>query len=157
MEGFRCPTWKVLRELIQCIRSMKYLEEFDLCGNMSIDNKYDVLVIANAIAGHPSLKAVRLQDFVVHAKDHQDTEPLLESLITAASSINQLEELHLRCLARYKQWNRAYLTCDAIVPFCLSTYLQRLALSNLGLEDEHLDAIGRAVAANPHEVAPTRP
>eukprot|EP00339_Tiarina_fusa_P004632 CAMPEP_0117036990 /NCGR_PEP_ID=MMETSP0472-20121206/26157_1 /TAXON_ID=693140 ORGANISM="Tiarina fusus, Strain LIS" /NCGR_SAMPLE_ID=MMETSP0472 /ASSEMBLY_ACC=CAM_ASM_000603 /LENGTH=328 /DNA_ID=CAMNT_0004746885 /DNA_START=354 /DNA_END=1340 /DNA_ORIENTATION=+ len=128
---------------------MNSLEELDLNGKMSIDNEYDVRVIAKAITGHPRLKEVKMRDFVVHASDHKDADPLLEPLITAASSINRLEELNLRCLASYKQWNRSYLTCEALIPFCQSTMLQRLALSNVGLRDEHFRTIGREVGGNP--------
>jgi hypothetical protein len=152
VEGFRSPTWKQLRALLQSVETMNNLEELDLNGKMSIDNEHDVRVIANAIFEHPRLKAVKLQDFVVHASDHEDAAPLLEPLINAASSINRLEDLHLRCLANYKRWNRSFLTCGALIPFCQSKKLQRLALSNVGLRDEHLCTIAREVGRNPDTV-----
>jgi hypothetical protein len=148
IEGFRSPTLGKLKILLQSVRYMDNLEEVGLFGKMSLDNIHDVEVLAKAISEHPVLRAVKLHDFVIYAADHEDSAPLLEPLLISASSIDNLEALQLRCMASYKQWSRSYMTAQVLIPVCQSTRLQRLALSNVGLRDEHFLTIAREVSNN---------
>jgi hypothetical protein len=148
IEGFQSPTWRKLRRLLQSVRYMDNLEDLGLFGKMSLDNIHDVQVIAKAISGHPVLREVKLLDFIIYAADHVDSAPLLESLLTAASSIDNLEAFQLRCMASYKHWSRSYMTSQVLIPVCQSTRLQRLALSNVGLRDEHFLTIAQEVGDN---------
>jgi hypothetical protein len=131
IEGFRSPTWRQLRSLLQSVGYMHNLEELILNGKMSLDNINDVQVIAKAIFEHPELREVKLTDFIIYANDHADTAPLLEPLLTSLSSIVNLEAFELRCFASYKRWSRSFMTSQALVPVCQSSRLQRLALTNV--------------------------
>jgi hypothetical protein len=148
VEEFKSPTWRHLKQLLQSVGYMRGLEELCVRGNMTLDNMHDVKVIAKSICKHPELRDVRLLDFVIHARDGGDADPLLEPLVTAASSIPTLKVLDLQCQASFRPWNRSYISTSSLAPMCQSTILQRLALSNVGLEDEHFLAIARELMNN---------
>ena len=152
VEEFKSPTWRHLRQLLQSVTYMRGLEELHLRGNMALDNMHDVKVIAKSICKHPELRDVRLLDFVVHARDGGDADPLLEPLVTAASSIPTLQALDIQCQASFREWNRSYISTSSLAPMCQSTILQRLALSNVGLEDEHFLTIARELMDNKDSV-----
>lgn len=147
-EGFRSPTMKNAKNMIRSLKETEALEEVFFHGNMSLDNIHDVEVIKHAIESHPSLRSMNIRDFVVYANDHPDTKPLLEPLLHSASSISNLESFQLKCFAIYKQWNRAFCTCLSLKPLCLSTRLESLSLSGLGLRDEHFVFIAQEVGNN---------
>ena len=145
---YRSPTWKRLKLILQSVASMVNLKELGIHGRMSLDNIHDVQIIAKAILQLPELRDLRLHGFVTYAKEDKDGDPLLEPLIAAAATIQNLEALDLQCHATYRRWSRSFVSTDALIPICRSTKLQRLSLSNIGLQDQHLVIISQELLAN---------
>jgi hypothetical protein len=142
-EGFRSPTLKRLRCLLECIPHMKQLQEVELSGEMSIDNPHDVQILSNAIRRHPTLRRITFHNFVVYSAELEDSAPLLDTFLESCSTLPHLETLHLKCHASHKTWHQSYISVRALEPLCCSPLLQKLTLSKLGLQDEHFDCIGQ--------------
>ena len=136
-EGFRSPTMRKARNMMESIHRMKNLQEVTLHGKMSLDNIHDVEILKDAIAHHPTLQSIDLEGFVVYAMDHPDIKPLLEPLFTSALTVSKLQCLNLTCFASYKQWSRAFCSSDVLRSLCQMKSLERLSLSGIGLQDQH--------------------
>lgn len=146
--GFNSPTRRNLKELIECVGRMEYLEELCLVGKLYIDNVHDVQVIANSIGMHRSLRRFELKDFIVYARDGNTDIPVLDPLLTAASTIQNLESLQLKCWDCFRRWKGGYFTTNSLMMLCRSTRLEQLTLSGVALDDEHFETIAREVGRN---------
>lgn len=142
-DGFRSPTMRKARTLMESIRRMKNLEEVALHGKMSLDNIHDVEILKDAIAHHPTLQSIILEDFVIYATDHPDIQPLLEPLLSSTLTVSKLQCLHLTCYASYKRWDRAFCSSDVLRSLCQMKSLERLSLSGIGLQDQHFLTIAK--------------
>ncbi len=147
-EGFRSPTMKKARKLIQSIIQMRNLEEMSLHGKMSFDNIHDVEIIKDAISNHSSLRSITFEGFVVYATDHPGVSPLFESLVESALTLSNLKRLNLVCFASYKRWDRAFCSSNILRKLCQKSSLERLSLSGIGLEDEHFFVLAHELATN---------
>jgi hypothetical protein len=136
-EGFRSPTMRKARNMMESIRRMSNLQELGLHGKMSLDNIHDVEILKDAIAHHPNLRSINMEGFVVYAMDHPDIQPLLEPLLSSALTVSKLQCVNLTCYASYKRWDRAYCSPDVLRSLCQMKNLERLSLSGIGLQDQH--------------------
>ena len=173
--GFVAPTPAQLKQLLQAISLMEALEELRIKGTVhklmipgstlalaiaptllvlhvnkgvSFENVYEVKALAKAIEKHQNLKELTICNFVVHARDHGDDDPLLEPLMKAAISLEGLQVLELECLASHRPWKRAFVNVETLVSLCHLPNLKRLGLAKLYLEGEHFVAIGRELLNN---------
>lgn len=142
-EGYQSPTLRRLRCLLECIPQMSQLREVTLSGQMSIDNPHDVQILSNVIQRHPTLRRIKLHNFVVYAPELPDSAPLLDTFLVSCSTLPHLETLHVHCHASYKTWEQCYVSVGAMGPICRSPLLQKLTLSKLRLQDEHFNCIGQ--------------
>jgi hypothetical protein len=146
--GYRSPTLRHLRCLLECIPHLTRLEEVTISGEMSIENPHDVQILSNAIHRHPTLRRIKLHNFVVYAPELPNSTPLLDVFLRSCSTLPHLETLHIQCHASYKTWQQCYISVHALEPVCRSPLLQKLTLSKLGLQDEHYSCIGHTLEKN---------
>jgi hypothetical protein len=151
-EGYRSPTLRRLKCLLECIPHMTQLQEVTLSGEMSIENPHDVQILANVIQRHPTLRRIKLHNFVVYAAELPNSAPLLDNFLRSCLTLPNLEALHLQCHASYKTWRQCYISVDVMGSICRSPRLQKLTLSKLGLQDEHFDCIGQMLERNKRSI-----
>ena len=177
LKGFRSPTLKGLRTVLDLLPNMNNLEEIDISGGLFIENDHDVKILTNCISRRCSkkssssssssslLRSIKLLDFQCYASEkHRDSEPLLESFVQTAimpsststsrqpNNNNRLQELHIKCRASYKVWKQSYISTQTIRQLvCLCSSLQKLELSNLGLTDDHLQVVATELSSTNHQ------
>jgi hypothetical protein len=157
LKGFRSPTLRGLRSILEdYVPTMNCLENIEMVGGMFIENDHDVKILSKCLRNHHHdkslLRSMKILDFQSYAIEKTDSGPLLDPLVNVLSSIPNLQEFQLRCRASYKIWKQSYISINAIRPLCQSIRLQKLELSNLGLTDDHLQAIAHGLSANPNSI-----
>jgi hypothetical protein len=144
--GYRSPTLKGLRTLLQCIREMSNLEELDLCGDMHLENPHDIQVLCDALRNHPSLRSIKLRNFLIYTRHNPGSVPLLDPLAETIKSIQNLREFHVSCGAVFWDRRHCLLSTEILQSVCRTKMLQSLALSGVKLTDDHFLCLGEELA-----------
>lgn len=159
-----------LRSIWEAAFSIPTIEVVEI-QRLCIENHHDVRILAKPLYDHPTLRRLKISEFTVHLSPSASaapglgsssscssstaTVPLLEPLIEAASSIPNLELLHVKCHADYfqlRKGSRSYVSTIGLRRLLSSSEggkkLKSLALSNLKLGDEEFECISRCFLQN---------
>lgn len=146
-DGYRSPTLKGLRSLLECIPEMTSLEEVDLCGDMHLENPLDIQILWDAFRNHPSLRSIKLRNFLVYTRRNPGNVPLLDPLVEAVKSIEHLREFHVICGAVFWDRRQCLLSTETLQSLVQSmTTLQSLALSGVKLTDDHFQCLADEIS-----------
>ncbi|KAL3902654.1 MAG: hypothetical protein SGILL_010748 [Bacillariaceae sp.] len=150
-DGFRSPTLKGLRKILECLPYLTQLEELELSGDLHLENHHDIKILCKAIQNHPSLKAFILRDFSIYSRQKLGSAPLLDLLVKVVSTtIPNLRAFQMTCRAIYWDQQQCLVSVPQLAPLCQSTTLQSLHLSGVRLGDEHLSCLVDGIAENQH-------
>ncbi|KAG7346269.1 hypothetical protein IV203_005337 [Nitzschia inconspicua] len=145
-DGYRSPTLRGLRSLLECIKEMASLEEMDLCGDMHFENPHDIQILSDSLRNHPSLRSIKIRSFLVYTRRDPGSVPLLDPLLESVKSIQNLREFHVSCGAVYWNGTISLLSTGMLQSFCQSTSLEALTLSGVKLNDDHFTCLARELS-----------
>jgi hypothetical protein len=145
-DGYRKPVSNGLRSLLECIKEMTSLEEVDLCGDMHFENPRDIQILCDAFRDHPSLRSIKLRNFLVYTRRDPGSVPLLDPLVESIQSIPHLKEFHVACGAVFWDRKQSLLSTESIQSLCQSMPLQALTLSGLKLTDKHFQCLAEHIS-----------
>jgi hypothetical protein len=152
-DGYRCPTLKGLRSILDCLPHLTQLEELELSGDFHLENPHDVKILCEAIQCHPTLKAFALRDFSIYFRPKPGSTPLLDPLLEVVStSIPNLRAFHVTCGAIYWDQHQCLLSAPRLSPLCRSATLRSLHLSGVRLTDEHLGCLAYEISRNQRSI-----
>ncbi|CAJ1954898.1 unnamed protein product [Cylindrotheca closterium] len=110
-------------------------------GGIILDSITYVEDMAEAVRNHKSLQEFSFLNFLNHITP-VDSLYLLDPLLGALCTIPIMTNLQLRCFSSFMHWNTSFASSPALRQLLQSTKcLNRLELTNLGLEDDQMQVI----------------
>lgn len=144
-DGYRSPTMDGLQSLLESIKEMTSLEEVDICGDMHLENPDDVRILCDAFRNHPSLRSIKIRNFLVYTRRNPGSVPLLDPLVESIKFIPHLKEFHLSCGAVFWDGSQSMLSTTTLESLCHTTSLTALTLSGIKLDDDHFQCLAKQI------------
>jgi hypothetical protein len=130
------------------------LEVLRVHSGLVLKNAQDINTLATSLKENKSLHEISLRNMTVQEGMfrglRQTPPPQLEPLIEAMASMKSLQVLEITLVQSNPpaKQRKPQISGQSLVPLCKSSTLQRLDLSNLGLEDEHFITITKGIGNN---------